>query len=41
MQGDTGHLDDLESDTGDITDGVTLTTETGHQYLILQNNITS
>ena len=31
----TSHLDDLESDSGNITDGVTLTTETGDQDLVV------
>jgi hypothetical protein len=30
-----GDLDDLETDTWNITDGVTLTTETGNQNLIV------
>ena len=35
VEGDVGDLDDLESDSGNITDGVTLTTETGDQDLVV------
>jgi len=36
---DTGHLDDLETDTGDITLGVAGATETGHKDLILEREL--
>ena len=32
---DTGDLDDLEADTGNITLGLTLTTETGEEDLVV------
>lgn len=32
---DTGDLDDLETDTGNITLGLTLTTETGKENLVV------
>jgi hypothetical protein len=32
---DTGDLDDLETDTGNITLGLTLTTETGKEDLVV------
>lgn len=35
QQGNTSHLDDLETDTRDITDGVARPTETGDQNLIV------
>jgi len=31
-----GEYTDLEADTGNVTDGVTSTTEAGNQYLVLQ-----
>ena len=34
-QGDTGDLDDLESDTGNITLSLTLSTETGEEDLVV------
>lgn len=34
-QGDTRDLDDLETDTGNITLGLTLATETGEQNLVV------
>lgn len=34
-QGDTGNLDGLEFNTGNITDGVTLATETGNQDFVV------
>ena len=37
-QGDTGNLDDLELDTGNITLGTTLPTETGNQDFIVGVN---
>lgn len=39
QQRDIGNLDDLETDTGNITDGVTLTTETGNQNLVVLLNV--
>merc|ERR550534_1603179 len=38
IEGDIGHLDDLESDSGNISDGVTLSTETSNQHLIVLLN---
>ena len=35
VEGHVGHLDDLEPDSGDITDGVALTTEAGDQNLVV------
>merc|ERR550534_1153043 len=35
IEGDIGHLNDLESDSGNISDGVTLSTETSNQHLIV------
>ena len=35
VQGHVGHLGDLESDAGNITDGVTLTTETGNEHFVV------
>ena len=32
---DTGNLDDLEADTGNITLGLALTTETGQENLVV------
>ena len=34
-KGGTSDLLDLEADTWEITDGVTLTTETGHEHLVV------
>jgi len=34
-QRSVGHLDNLESDTGNITDGVTRATETSHQHFVV------
>lgn len=34
-QTDTGNLDDLETDTGNITLGLALTTETGEEDLVV------
>ena len=34
-EGDTGDLDDLEANTGDITDGVAGATEAGNEHLVL------
>lgn len=34
-QTDTGNLDDLEADTGDITLGLALATETGEEDLVV------
>jgi hypothetical protein len=34
-QTDTGNLDDLESDTGNITLGLALTTETSQKHLVV------
>ena len=34
-EGDTGDLDDLETDTGQISDGVAGTTETGNENLVV------
>jgi hypothetical protein len=34
-EGDTGDLDDLETDTGQISDGVAGTTETGDENLVV------
>lgn len=34
-QADTGHLHDLETDAGNISHGVTLTTETSDENLVL------
>lgn len=39
QQRNVGYLDDLETDTGNITDGVTLTTETGNQNLVVLLNV--
>ena len=39
-QGNTGDLHDLESDSGNITDGVTLTTESSDQnFIVLLNEV--
>merc|ERR1719365_45176 len=38
VEGDIGHLDDLESDSGNISDGVTLSTQTSYQHLIVSLN---
>lgn len=38
-EGDTGNLDSLELTSGDITDGVTLTTETGNEDFIVNFDI--
>ena len=38
-EGDTRHLDNLEATSGDITDGVSLTTETGDEDLIVFVNV--
>ncbi|KAF0734479.1 hypothetical protein Ae201684P_005236 [Aphanomyces euteiches] len=35
QEGDTGHLDDLETHTGNITDGMAATTETGNEHFIV------
>ena len=35
VQGHVGHLHDLEPNSGDITDGVALTTETGDEDLVV------
>jgi len=35
VEGNVGDLDDLEPDSGNITDGVTLTTESSHQDLVV------
>merc|ERR550534_3552869 len=35
IEGDISHLDDLESDSGNISDGVTLSTKTSNQHLIV------
>merc|ERR1711972_766673 len=37
-RGHTGHLDHLETDTGDITHSVTAATETSNQHLIVLLN---
>ena len=39
-EGSGGDLSDLESDTGQITDGVAGTTETGNEYLVVLVNET-
>lgn len=38
QQTDTGHLDDLESHTGNITLGLALATETGQEDLVVLVN---
>merc|ERR1719365_99474 len=38
VEGDIGHLDNLESDSGNISNGVTLSTETSYQHLIVLLN---
>ena len=35
QQTDTGHLDDLETDTGNITLSLALTTETGEEDFVV------
>ena len=39
QQRDVGNLDNLETDSGDVTDGVTLTTESSYQNLVVLFNV--
>ena len=38
VEGDIGHLADLEPDAGDVADGVTLTSESADQHLVVLLN---